>query len=247
MKTISTALLSVAASSHVVAQNQSTETFDYLSFVHDTFHVTVSQSDFLGDYSSDYVFTLHGSHNLNSEWRVFGSVDTDGFADIGVGYSFLLFDSIYNEWSTSVGSDFDNVDVYTTGVFSAYAGEKWVLFTNLDVQYVDSDANQFEDLVPWLSGFVTRHETIELKKLIGVNYELTDWLSVTTMYGHDSKHYRKLSFVNGGYMHLGTTHSDYINAGFTLNLWGVKPTISHQFDLENSGYNYWDFSLSFDF
>ncbi|CAV27689.1 hypothetical protein [Vibrio atlanticus] len=220
------------------------DTFDYVEFVNQTFDVTMSQSNFLGDYSNQYVFTLNASHNINDEWRLFGSVDSDQFGDIGLGYSFFLFDEVYNEVSASIGGNTDKTGVYTTGIFSAFKYQNTVFFSNFDAQYIDR-----QDLSSSNWGTRIRHERIYLNKLVGASYEVNNWLNLSTSYGHDKQHYNKLSFKNIDYDYRETQSQadSYINLGFTLNLWGVKPYLSHHFDLNNSDWNYWDFSLSFDF
>ncbi|MFA0698052.1 hypothetical protein AB4585_25435, partial [Vibrio sp. 10N.222.49.C9] len=88
-------------------------------FITETFDISVSNSDFLGDYSTDYVFTLNGSYNINETWRVFGSVDTDEYLELGVGYSFFVADRIYNELFVTAGASTDNTYVTGLGLFSA--------------------------------------------------------------------------------------------------------------------------------
>jgi hypothetical protein len=218
--------------------------FDYVEFVNQTFDVTMSQSNFLGDYSNQYVFTLNASYNINDEWRLFGSVDSDQFGDIGLGYSFFIFDEVYNEVSASIGGNTDKTGVYTTGIFSAFNYQDIVFFSNLDAQYIDR-----QDLSSSNWDTRIRQERIYLNKLIGASYEVNNWLNLSTAYGHDKQHYNKLSFKKIDYDYRETQRQadSYINLGFTLNLWGVRPYLSHHFDLNNSDWNYWDFSLSFDF
>lgn len=220
---------------------------DWGTLLVETFDVSVSKSDFLGDYSNDYVFTLNGSYNLNDKWRLFGSVDSDKFGDIGLGYSFLLFEQIYNEVSASVGGNTDKTGVYTTGLFSAAQLGDAIVFTNFDVQYIDS---RFEG-----EGWDIRDESFNLNKLVGVLYPVNDVLELSASYGHDSNLYGKaqlnldeLPCSRPICTNRNTTDAgSYINLGFTLNLWGVKPYLSHRFDLNDSSRNYWDFSLSFDY
>ncbi|MGC9403229.1 hypothetical protein ACP43V_12335 [Vibrio genomosp. F10 str. 9ZC157] len=225
-------------------ESNSNEEFDYVEFVNQTFDVTMSQSDFLGDYSNQYVLTLNASHNLNDDWRLFGSVDSDKFGDIGLGYSFFLFDTVYNEVSASVGGNTDKTGVYTMGIFSAFKYQDVVFFSNFDAQYIDRQNLSISHLDTQI-----RQERIYLNKLVGASYDVNDWLNLSTSYGHDKQHYNKLSFkkINNNYRETPNHADRYINLGFTLNLWGVKPYLSHHFDLNNSDWNYWDFSLSFDF
>lgn len=220
--------------------------FDYVEFVSQTFDVTMSQSNFLGDYSNNYVFTLNASHNFNDDWRLFGSVDSDQFGDIGLGYSFFLFDEVYNEISASIGGNTDKTGVYTTGIFSAFKFQEIVFFSNFEAQYIDRQDISILNLDTNL-----RQESLYLNKMIGASYEVNDWLNLTTSYGHDKQHYNQWSYKGNDLNNLGKNNKNqpdsYINLGFTLNLWGVKPYLSHHFDLNNSDWNYWDFSLSFDF
>ncbi|WP_261874343.1 hypothetical protein [Vibrio rarus] len=204
----------------------------------------MSQSNFLGDYSNNYVFTLNASHNINEDWRLFGSVDSDKFGDIGLGYSFFLFDAVYNEVSASIGGNTDKTGVYTTGIFSAFKYQDIVFFSNFETQYIDR-----QDLSISNMDAKIRQESIYLNKLIGASYEVSDWLNLSASYGHDKQHYNKWSFkrIDYTYRRVQGQADSYINLGFTLNLWGVKPYLSHHFDLNNSDWNYWDFSLSFDF
>lgn len=216
---------------------------NYIDFITETFDITISNNDFLGDYSDQYIISLNASYQLNEEWRIFGSVDSDKFGDIGLGYSFMLFDSMYNEVSTSIGSNTDNTRVYTTGIFTAIHYASFTFYSNIDVQYIDNQLQDFER--------IDRYEQIYLNKLIGLSYEVTDKLDIISSYGHDKRHYGKFKTsgtnIQQRNIYIEDQYDSYINLGVKLNIWGVKPYISHRFDLENKANNYWDFSLSFDF
>jgi hypothetical protein len=219
------------------------EDFDWFDFVDQTFDISMSKNDILGDYSSDYIFTLRASHNLSTDWRVFGSIATDGFTDFGVGYSFLVRDTIYNEVSFSAGSNFDNTDLYTSGLFTAFQLKDLIVFTNFDVQYIDKSGS-----LPFGDHKNYRSEAINLNKLVGVNYPVHPMLEIAVSYGHDKNHYSKLSFPSSTfYPNFNDDADQYLNLGGTLNLFGIKPFISHRFDLNDPHLNSWDFSLSFDF
>ena len=63
-----------------------------------------------------------------------GQADTDRFLEAGVGYSFILVDQIYNEVTTSVGGNDDNVMVYSAGLFSAVSWNDFVFYSNFFAQ-----------------------------------------------------------------------------------------------------------------
>ncbi|PMJ92906.1 hypothetical protein BCU12_06235 [Vibrio sp. 10N.261.55.A7] len=215
---------------------------DVLAFITDTFDITVSNSNFLDERSNDYIFTLSGSYNLNETWRVFGSIDTSEYADIGFGYSFFMADRIYNEITISAGADTNGTTVYTTGLFSATKWKSFIFYTNFEGQYIGYEFDT--DPYP----LTIEKSEFMFNKLIGSVYEVSSWFSFTVAYGHDKSHYNHWTINDHSFTTTPQeTVRDYISLGAIVNLWGVKPNISHRFDLKNSEENYWDISVSFDF
>ncbi|PMG84751.1 hypothetical protein [Vibrio breoganii] len=213
---------------------------DIVEFITETFDISVSNSDFLGDYSTDYVFTLNGSYNINETWRVFGSVDTDEYLELGVGYSFFVADRIYNELFVTAGASTDNTYVTGLGLFSATKWKDFVFFTNIEGQYIERN--------PDFSQIDVKQQELFFKKLIGTSYEMTSWLALPASYAHDKNHYNVFKIEEYKFTSPAKGYVDsYVNLGVTLNLWGIKPFVSYKFDLSDSEYSYWEFSLSFDF
>lgn len=130
------ALFISSVSNLVFASNDENE-FDYLGFINDTFYLSVGKSDFSGEYAGEYIVTLNGSHNFNDIWRLFGSVDSDAYADIGIGYSFILAEQVYNEVSLTVGGKLENVFTTSGALFTAYKYNDWVFYSNFELQYID--------------------------------------------------------------------------------------------------------------
>ncbi|GEA61458.1 hypothetical protein [Vibrio comitans] len=234
------AVILIHFSSYSFASIEQDSESGVIDFITETFDISVSNSDFLGDYSSDYVFTLNASYNINETWRVFGSLDTDEFLDVGVGYSFFIAERVYNEVSVSVGGNTDKTYVTTVGLFSATQWNDFVFYTNFEGQYIENN--------PDIPNLDVQRQQIFFNKLVGTNYEVTQWLSLSASYGHDQNHYDVISVNDFKFTAPIEGYADsYVNLGFILNLWGVKPYIAYRFDLNESEASYWDFSLSFDF
>lgn len=223
------------------------DNLDYIDFINDTFYLTFSKSDFLGDYAEQYVATLNGSYHLNDRWRVFGSIDTDVYADIGIGYSFSLSEQLFNELSLSVGGKNEAVVTSTTGLFSAFKYNNFLVFSNFELQYIDYAKETYQR--PIVEEITLDTYTLALNKLVGVSYDVNDYLSILTSYGHDKTHLAHTEIHAREYSHINKRdfYQSYINAGVVFNLWGVKPMFSHRFNIQDSSLNYWDFNLSFDF
>lgn len=223
---------------------------DTTDLIGETFSVSVSKSDFLGNSSTndDLTYTLYGSHNLNEEWRIFGQADTDRFLELGIGYSFILADQIYNEVTTSIGGNDNNVMVYSAGLFSAISWNDFVFYSNLSSQYIDShDMLEFQYLK------LKRQESISLDKTIGAFYDINSWLSTSLSYTHEATHYKKNKWQTESH-YFERYHNDepeqYISPGITLNILGIKPTISYNYYFSDEApkeKSYFDFSLNFDF
>ncbi|PHX05296.1 hypothetical protein [Vibrio splendidus] len=214
-----------------------------VDLVGETFNISVSKSDFLGKSNNDdLTYTLYGSYNLNDDWRIFGQADTDHFLELGVGYSFILADQIYNEVTTSVGGNDDNVMVYSAGLFSAIGWNDFVFYSNVSSQYIDNRITDFPDLK-------VRLEKISLDKTIGTFYEVNSWLSASLSYTHEATHYNKIK-VHSFKLYREGEYKQYISPGITVNIFGVKPTISYNYyfdDKDPKESSYFDFSLNFDF
>ena len=219
---------------------------DTADLIGETFSVSVSKSDFLGNSSTndDLTYTLYGSHNLNEKWRIFGQADTDRFLEAGVGYSFILVDQIYNEVTTSVGGNDDNVMVYSAGLFSAVSWNDFVFYSNFSSQYIDNPYIGPE----WLTEKI-RKERISLDKTFGTFYDVNSWLSASLSYTHEATHYEKFKWKNSK-KYREYDYEQYVSPGITLNIFGVKPTISYNYYFDDKSpkeKSYFDFSLNFDF
>lgn len=220
-----------------------------VDLVGETFNISVSKSDFLGEsINDDLTYTLYGSYNLNEEWRIFGQADTDHFLELGVGYSFILVDQIYNEVTTSIGGNDNNVMVYSAGLFSAIAWNNFVFYSNLSSQYIDS-----HDVLEWEFVKLDRQESVSLDKTIGTFYEVNSWLSASLSYTHEATHYYKRKWSIAGEnkeFYRDGNYQQYISPGITVNIFGVKPTISYNYYFDDKvpkESSYFDFSLNFDF
>ncbi|MFM2587697.1 hypothetical protein [Vibrio sp. TBV020] len=208
---------------------------DVVDYVGDTFRVSISKENYLEqNYDNELTYTLYGSHNFNETWRVFGQYDSDHFGELGIGYSFIVADLIYNEVTVAAGGNLDDVDVYNAGLFSAFAWEDAVFYTDITVQYIDQEHYFFRD------------ESISLDKTIGSFYDVNDWLSLSLSYTHQMTHYNKLTgnhlkwYGDGGYSH-------YLSPGVTVSIFGVKPTVSYNYYFDTPEHNTIDFNLTFDF
>ncbi|WP_394149015.1 hypothetical protein [Vibrio maritimus] len=240
------ALFISSVSNLVFASNDENE-FDYLGFINDTFYLSVGKSDFSGEYAGEYIVTLNGSHNFNDTWRLFGSFDSDAYADIGIGYSFILAEQVYNEVSLTVGGKLENVFTTSGALFTAYKHNDWVFYSNFELQYIDRYKETLD--LPIIGLVTIDSHTLALNKLVGFSYDINTVISILSSYGHDKRHINQ-SKVSGKSEHIAKlkpNHDSYVNLGFALDLWGVKPFLSHRFNLEDSSLNYWDFNLSFDF
>lgn len=220
---------------------------DTIDFVGDTFNVSVSKVNYLGDSNDEQLtYTLIGSHYLNDEWRIFGQVDSDKYLELGIGYSFTIADQIYNEVSTSIGGNDNDVMVYSGGLFSAIMWQDIVFYSNLSAQYVNRDNIIFDSLPE--SRF--KWEYVRFDKTIGSYCDLTDWLSVSLSYTHKASHYQKLSgtFVNMPIKRYpDSDYEQYISPGFTFTAFGIKPSVSYNYYYEEKERSYIDFNLNFDF
>ena len=208
---------------------------DVADYVGDTFNISISKQNYLEQNNdNELTYTLYGSHNFNETWRVFGQYDSDHFGELGIGYSFILADLIYNEVTVAAGGNLYNVEVYNSGLFSAFAWKDAVFYTDFTVQYIDRELNYL------------RAESISLDKTFGSFYEINEWLSLSLSYTHQMTHYNKLTvnqfsrYIDGGYSH-------YLSPGVTISVFGVKPTVSYNYYFDNSDYNSIDFNLTFDF
>ncbi|MGF1800843.1 hypothetical protein L4D11_09170 [Vibrio gigantis] len=208
---------------------------DVVDYVGDTFNISISKQNYLersGD--NELTYTLYGSHNFNETWRVFGQYDSDHFGEVGIGYSFILVDLIYNEVTVAAGGNLDNVEVYNSGLFSAFAWKDAVFYTDITVQYIDQER------------IFIRDESISLDKTLGSFYEVNDWLSLSLSYTHQMTNYNKWTRPKRhGY--FDNTYSHYLSPGVTISVFGVKPTVSYNYYVDEPDRNSIDFSLTFDF
>lgn len=205
---------------------------DVADYVGDTFNISISKQNYLEQNNdNELTYTLYGSHNFNETWRVFGQYDSDHFGELGIGYSFILADLIYNEVTVAAGGNLDNVDVYSSGLFSAFAWEEAIFYTDFSVQYTDFETAFFNV------------ESISVDKTLGSLYEVNGWLSLSLSYTHQTTYYPKLKNLQIS----NTKYSHYFSPGFTVSIFGVKPTVSYNYYFDNSDYNSIDFNLTFDF
>ncbi|CAH7149534.1 conserved hypothetical protein [Vibrio chagasii] len=215
---------------------------DVADYVGDTFNISISKENYLEQNNdNDLTYTLYGSHNFNDTWRVFGQYDSDLFGELGIGYSFILADLIYNEVTVAAGGNLDDVEVYKSGLFSAFAWEGAVFYTDFTVQYIDRELHHL------------RAESISLDKTLGSFYEVNDWLSLSLSYTHQMTHYKKWTPhleklpVCQPHCYGDNSYSHYLSPGITISIFGVKPTVSYNYYFDNSDYNSIDFNLTFDF
>lgn len=208
---------------------------DVVDYVGDTFNISISKQNYLEQSNdNELTYTLYGSHNFNEIWRLFGQYDSDHFGELGVGYSFIFAELIYNEVTVSAGGNLDNVEVYNSGLFSAFAWEEVVLYTDFAIQYIDRDVYNF------------RYENISLDKTLGSFYEVNDWLSLSLSYTHQMTHYKKATFPRF-HKYYDNSYSHYLSPGITISVLGVKPTVSYNYYVDEPDRNSIDFSLTFDF
>ncbi|MGF1755485.1 hypothetical protein L4C33_18045 [Vibrio makurazakiensis] len=214
---------------------------DVVDYVGDTFNISISKENYLDqpNNNNELTYTIYGSHNLNETWRVFGQYDSDHFGELGLGYSFIVSDLIYNEVTVSVGGNMDDIGVYNSGIFSAIAWEDYIFYTDVAIQYTDRDVS------------VGRTESISLDKTIGSFYEVNDWVSLSLSYTHKMTHYDKLTsehrWLKNIYPLLTDNYYHYLSPGITVNVFGIKPTISYNYYFNNPDSNTIDFNLTFDF
>lgn len=209
---------------------------DVVDYVGDTFNISISKQNYLEqNIDNELTYTLYGSHNFNETWRVFGQYDSDHFGELGIGYSFILADLIYNEVTVAAGGNLDNVEVYNSGLFSAFAWEDAIFYSDFTIQYIDNDRTNN-----------LRFESISLDKTLGSFYEVNDWLSLSLSYTHQMTHYKKLTHLMG-HLYGSSSYSHYLSPGVTISVLGVKPTVSYNYYFDDPDNNSIDFSLTFDF
>ncbi|MCK8086108.1 hypothetical protein [Vibrio sp. 1CM8B] len=209
---------------------------DVVDYVGDTFNISISKQNYIEQsIDNELTYTLYGSHNFNETWRVFGQYDSDHFGELGIGYSFILADLIYNEVTVAAGGNLDNVEVYNSGLFSAFAWEDAIFYSDFTIQYIDQD---------WTKNL--RSESISLDKTLGSFYEVNDWLSLSLSYTHQMTHYEKFT-VSQFSWYTDRGYSHYLSPGVTISVFGVKPTVSYNYYVDEPDRNSIDFSLTFDF
>lgn len=111
-----------------------------------------------------------------------------------------------------------------------------VWFTNFEVGYGTHSYTHFHKDEPL---FDVKYKGYNFNKAFGLIYEVTDWLDVGWSFNHDTGHH-ETKFLNQRNF-KGT--SQYQDIGFTLNIKGVKPSVTYTY----RDFNYLEFGLSFDF
>lgn len=199
---------------------------DVAEYVEETFDISATS-----DIDGNFYATLKGSHKVTDEWRLFGEYTTKHSYELGVGYSFFMFD-LYNEVSVKVADSLLSNHKPHIGLFTAGLVYDVIWFTNVELGY-----SQTEFELDYLRDI--KYEGLTFNKSIGLLYETTDYLELAYSFNHDAAHHW-IKFYNKHHTDGAFLYQD-ISATFKIK--GVKPSLTYTF----GDFSTIEFGLSFDF